>query len=484
MVQPELAHLVSTADRPAMTWCRLSVALAVALAVATSACSSPVDADARDRGIMLLSQPADTALLIGTVIAEPLTVAVLENGQAVAGVEVRFTVDNSGITAIPAVSTTDDRGRASVKVVLGAHAGPQTITVSATGAHPKNATWSTFTGRLTAVAGHQSGLCGMTQQGTIHCWSPATPGLIAEVDAGRTFATLNFDGVAWCAVGTDGRVHCWTRGLRSFNGTPIVSSEVVGSYPVFRKLSGANSWNDASWCGLPDDGAIWCWGNNRLGLLGDGTSTHRMEPHPLAVEQHFVDLALAYTHGCGLTREWVTWCWGSNQSGQLGHPPDGSLHVPRSVPGAPALSAITAIGNDPAVVCGLASGGEAWCWGEDRWGGLGRRPGQLHHWVPARVETAVRFHELRGNGLGTMGLDRDGVVWHWGQIPHDLGVTYPTSSGNFGLGWTGFLPGDTYDVACGNSSSGTVCLNINTLQHDASYPFGQRPYAVLGIPIR
>jgi alpha-tubulin suppressor-like RCC1 family protein len=81
-------------------------------------------------------------------------------------------------------------------------------------------------------------------------------------------------------------------------------------------------------CGLTATGAAYCWGFNFTGQLGDGTTTDRHTPTPVAGGLTFASLALGVNHTCGVTTAGDLYCWGSNAFGQLG---DGTT-IDRAVP--------------------------------------------------------------------------------------------------------------------------------------------------------
>jgi len=124
--------------------------------------------------------------------------------------------------------------------------------------------------------------------------------------------------------------------------------------------SGASDANDASasgcvvgiaagggtTCALKSNGTVWCWGANRVGQLGNGT-TSEMETTPVpvtALGSTVAEIAISHTHGCARKRDGSMWCWGTNFAGQLG---DGTTHD------RPTPVAVAALGNDVTqIACG------------------------------------------------------------------------------------------------------------------------------------
>ena len=75
-------------------------------------------------------------------------------------------------------------------------------------------------------------------------------------------------------------------------------------------------------CALVSDGSVWCWGANYVGQLGDGTTTFRSAPVPVAGLHDALAIAAGARHTCALRRlDNEVVCWGANEAGQVGRPP-------------------------------------------------------------------------------------------------------------------------------------------------------------------
>ncbi len=161
---------------------------------------------------------------------------------------------------------------------------------------------------------------------------------------------------------------------------------------------------------LKRDGTVWAWGNNRLGQLGDTTTTSRLKPvqvkgltgivsiaagvyHSLAVDDRgrlwqwglaeteettpvqvtaigpVVDAAAGYSFSLARTTDGRVWSWGSNFLGQLGDPSVvGQRLAPAPVPDLDNAAALAA-GYDHGLA--LKSDGTVWGWGWNDSGQLG-----------------------------------------------------------------------------------------------------------------
>ena len=78
--------------------------------------------------------------------------------------------------------------------------------------------------------------------------------------------------------------------------------------------------------GVGPAAAVYCWGSNSSGQLGDGTTTDRNTPVPVAdnggfTNDNIVAVAAGGLHTCALRSESASsklYCWGANTRGQLG----------------------------------------------------------------------------------------------------------------------------------------------------------------------
>src|SRR5688572_5987464 len=81
-------------------------------------------------------------------------------------------------------------------------------------------------------------------------------------------------------------------------------------------------------CALRADGAAFCWGRNTSGQLGDGTTTDRLTPVPVAGGRLFRTISAGETHTCAVTFLNEAYCWGDNVHGQVGGGLAAAINVP------------------------------------------------------------------------------------------------------------------------------------------------------------
>mgnify|MGYP006286599319 CR=1 FL=1 len=176
---------------------------------------------------------------------------------------------------------------------------------------------------VTQVVTNRKSSCALTERGTIWCWGEGAPRPQDQLgDAWKprklddgTFDAISANRAGICATNAEGH-RCWPdkvfgrytpRGEDAEQGDP---EEV----PRLERLE----LSQAAACGLTDSGRAFCWGYNQAGILGDGTTEHRMQPRPVATDARFTDIALGAEHACGVTDGGELMCWGKRRGGRLG----------------------------------------------------------------------------------------------------------------------------------------------------------------------
>jgi alpha-tubulin suppressor-like RCC1 family protein len=213
-------------------------------------------------------------------------------------------------------------------------------------------------------------------------------------------------------------------------------------------------------CALTARGAVWCWGDpGRMSILAEPGQLREWEPWrvaslPASPTKIFVDEDDSV---CATSRDANLWCVAGNGRGQLRFPPGEGysrtalqhpdLHDVRQVifggrcmVGAESLSCwsahdytVTPVTSFPVPVAELVGGeefacvrlqdGSVWCRGSHLRSQIGYVPGPAdpagpNPWV---LPVFVRLPELRevkqlaSSGRHTCALDRDGLVWCWGE---------------------------------------------------------------------
>jgi alpha-tubulin suppressor-like RCC1 family protein len=125
-----------------------------------------------------------------------------------------------------------------------------------------------------------------------------------------------------CGLTPGNTVYCWGRNAETQLGDGTTTQHLT---PV--RVAGAGSFRQVvtgggfHGCELTRASRAYCWGLNFSGQLGDGTTTHSPTPVAVAGGLHFnaaIGVAVGYFHTCGLSTDQRIYCWGSNGNGQLG----------------------------------------------------------------------------------------------------------------------------------------------------------------------
>lgn len=191
--------------------------------------------------------------------------------------------------------------------------------------------------------------CGVTTDNRAWCFGHNDQGQLGDgasgtnrsspvaVAGGHQFkAITTSDWFTTCAIDTDGLGWCW--GDNNWNQFGDGTSQSRNT-PI--AIAGRRRWTSLdlgsfSTCGVTGAGRAFCWGSNVQGNLGDGTTfgSHSI-PNPVGGNGTYTGITAANTHTCAVAADGSGWCWGGNRLGQLG---DGTTtNHPLPVPIGPPL---------------------------------------------------------------------------------------------------------------------------------------------------
>jgi alpha-tubulin suppressor-like RCC1 family protein len=151
--------------------------------------------------------------------------------------------------------------------------------------------------------------------------------LVPVAVAGQlTFALISTGTLHACGVTTSGEGYCWGLGQfgRLGNGSTanFLTPQHVSGAIVFSRISAGGFHT----CGVAVDGTGYCWGGNVDGSLGTGSALSRSTPGFVAGGLTWASISASGVIGppssafsCGVTVDNQTYCWGSGNFGSLGN---------------------------------------------------------------------------------------------------------------------------------------------------------------------
>jgi alpha-tubulin suppressor-like RCC1 family protein len=166
-------------------------------------------------------------------------------------------------------------------------------------------------------------------------------------------------GYSTCAVRRSGEVRCWgSMGAAGVGSSrPVAVAGLVDAATV--------ALGEAHACALRRDRSVVCWGQNTFSQLGDGGTTNRATPGPVAgpsdVLANVVALSAGRRHTCALRGDRQLACWGQGAVGvpAVGTDTQGTARTPRLLADVVDVAALRAGER----TCVIDEGGEAFCWG-------------------------------------------------------------------------------------------------------------------------
>lgn len=367
---------------------------------------------------------------VRATLAQPLVIRVLKaDGTPDVGAPVAWRAISRGSTYSPANTQTDAEGHASTSWTLGTAAGVESTAVFIGGLPPLFIVASTLPGApaRVAITPHALPVLGLIgdivvvsasawdRYDNLHYRVPVidaadttiayiSNGGVVLVQArhhGSTFVTaqldtlrdsvpltvLGFTGVSVggshiCGLSLAGDAYCWGEnydgaigdGTRSDRPRPVL----IGA-----GLSLQVPYTDWHTCALDTSGHAFCWGYAAEGELGDGspdylTELRQTSPVPVTGGYLFASIRSGRRHTCAVATNGNAYCWGGNWSGQVGR--DTVTHTcyggtplcsdwPILVGGGLQFANVTASIWEHS--CGVTTNGEAYCWGSNASGQLG-----------------------------------------------------------------------------------------------------------------
>ncbi len=213
-------------------------------------------------------------------------------------------------------------------------------------------------------------------------------------------------------------------------------------------------------CGLTAQGQAFCWGENSSGGLGDGTTTARSTPVAVLGGFTFAQLAAGDGYTCGITLTGQGRCWGANFTGSLGNGTTTSSSTPVLVAGGHTFVRVSAAGqfdNNANHTCAIDAGALGWCWGANSLGQLGDGT-TTQSLVPVAVTGGHLFGEIAAGAVSGCGVTTAGELYCWGPILGLQGGTPQLIGGGFT--YSAIDAGDSH--LCARTAAGWRCAGGNS----------------------
>ena len=157
--------------------------------------------------------------------------------------------------------------------------------------------------------------------------------------------------------------------------------------------------------------------SGRVTAVGRGTTNIRAtsgsvsDEAPLTVVVLYRSITAGGFSTCDIASGGRAFCWGENFSGQLGDDSQTGRLVPVPVAGA---TRFTQVSMYSAHTCALSTTNAAWCWGGNSSGQLGtNQPTNAD--VPTAVVGGIQFTAVTAGDAHSCGLDMDGDAYCWGN---------------------------------------------------------------------
>lgn len=221
---------------------------------------------------------------------------------------------------------------------------------------------------VAAGTGHSCARIG--DAGGVWCWGRNDQGQLGD---GRTMAqtapavvigTSALDlveiaagGDHTCALGRNGRVHCWGANTAGERGVVTELVDAVGIAAGARHT-----------CALRASGSVVCWGSNQYGQLGDTTAVNRNLPTAVAELTDAVEVVAGDEHTCARRANGAVVCWGRGIRGQLG---DGTMTNREALVAVAGLEGAVEVAAGGQHTCARLATGVVRCWGANDHGQLG-----------------------------------------------------------------------------------------------------------------
>ncbi len=168
---------------------------------------------------------------------------------------------------------------------------------------------------------------------------------------------------------------------------------------------------------IGSDGNLYAWGDNRVGQLGDGTTTSRNTPVRVILPSGVsaVSVAAGFEHSLAIGSDGNLYAWGYNSSGQLGDGTKTDRNTPVQVFLPSGVSAVSVSAGDSHSFA-IGSDGNLYAWGNNSIGQLGDGTTTSRN-TPVQVilPSGVSAVSVAAGNLHSFAISSDGKLYAWGD---------------------------------------------------------------------
>ncbi len=282
---------------------------------------------------------------------------------------------------------------------------------------------------VTAIEAGGKHTCALIAAGGVKCWGANEYGQLSDgtfilnryipvdvVGLESDITALSLGRIHTCVLTAGGGVKCWgANGSGQLgDGTTTVSRIPLDVTGLGIGVTAVTTGVYHS-CALTNGGGAMCWGWNGHGQLGDGTILPNSIPISVGrLGSGITAIEAGKNQTCALTAVGGMKCWGSNLYGKLGDGTDINNNIPVGVSGLE--SGVTAFDTGEEHTCALSTGGEAMCWGDNRYGQLGNGTISYSSNLPVNViGLGNGVTALAAGAFHTCALTAVGGVMCWGN---------------------------------------------------------------------
>lgn len=178
------------------------------------------------------------------------------------------------------------------------------------------------------------------------------------------------------------------------------------------QISAGGEGNAGHSCGVAVTGDAFCWGLNFSGQLGiSAIDDYMTTPRRVAGSRKWLTISAGMLHSCGVATTGEAYCWGYNFGGFLGVGTTQNERAPVLVLGGHRWTKVITRG----LTCGITTAGEMYCWGNNSSGAVGNGVTGNIQSTPALVLGGHSWSDLSVGWQHTCGVTIEGEAYCWGD---------------------------------------------------------------------